>query len=276
MIKNGKYISPPGLNELFALSKSDILNMLRVAMPGTIDSYDSANNTATVIPGYNIVYNDGTTSPIAKLQDCPVFTLQGGGLYFKMPIKAGDECLVLFADACIDQWFQLGGQQTPLVNRKHSLSDGIVLVGINSLKGLAEWSTPRSIGSTEGGIADIGMPPLLSAKIAIDALVGLVTIRSRTKSLFTVLNELTTAVSNLNSPTDPNNVLGIVKQLTHSILALTTALSIDSSLDPSTKAIAVTQAAVMTDIETNKIPALQTSATAAAGNVTTDIAQLLY
>ena len=48
------------------------------------------------------------------------------------PIKPGDECLVIFADRCIDGWWWLGGVQPPSEARNHDLSDGFALVGVRS------------------------------------------------------------------------------------------------------------------------------------------------
>ena len=52
-----------------------------------------------------------------------------------MPIKHGDECLVIFGDMCIDSWWELGGVQNQLENRRHDLSDGFAILGV--------WSQPR-------------------------------------------------------------------------------------------------------------------------------------
>lgn len=48
------------------------------------------------------------------------------------PVKAGDECLVVFADRCIDFWWQSGGIQEPVDDRMHDLSDAFCIVGPQS------------------------------------------------------------------------------------------------------------------------------------------------
>ncbi len=65
------------------------------------------------------------------LVDCPYVVLSGGKSYIDMPIQAGDYCLVLFNDRNIDLWWKEETVGEPLNNRKHSLSDGIALVGIS-------------------------------------------------------------------------------------------------------------------------------------------------
>ena len=45
----------------------------------------------------------------------------------------GDECLVVFADRCINSWWYQGGVQPPEEIRFHDLSDGFAFVGFRSL-----------------------------------------------------------------------------------------------------------------------------------------------
>ena len=63
----------------------------------------------------------------------------GGGDYsITMPIKKGDECLIVFGDSCIDSWWQNGDVQNPIDSRRHDLSDGFALVGFKSQKNKLE------------------------------------------------------------------------------------------------------------------------------------------
>ncbi|MFW8450019.1 Gp138 family membrane-puncturing spike protein, partial [Klebsiella pneumoniae] len=57
------------------------------------------------------------------LVDVPVVFPRGGGCTLTFPVKPGDECLVIFADRCIDFWWQSGGIQEPVDERMHDLSD---------------------------------------------------------------------------------------------------------------------------------------------------------
>ena len=77
------------------------------------------------------VNNQGHVADYPLLLDCPVVVLQGGGAYIDLPIAEGDYCLVLFNDRNIDTWWDTGNVVVPRNRRKHSLSDGIALVGIN-------------------------------------------------------------------------------------------------------------------------------------------------
>ncbi len=68
------------------------------------------------------------------LLDVPVVFPHAGGCSLTFPIKAGDECLVVFADRCIDAWWRDGGIQPPLSARMHDLSDGFAICGVWSQK----------------------------------------------------------------------------------------------------------------------------------------------
>ena len=64
------------------------------------------------------------------LLDVPVVFPHAGGCSLTFPIKEGDECLVIFADRCIDGWWADGGVQPPFSARKHDLSDGFAICGV--------------------------------------------------------------------------------------------------------------------------------------------------
>lgn len=115
---------------------ASILSVLRVSMPGIVQSFNPDTVTAVVQPaikGYepdSNGVNQSTTLPL--LVDVPVVFPRGGGCTLTFPVKAGDECLVIFADRCIDFWWQNGGVQEPVDDRVHDLSDAFCIVGPQS------------------------------------------------------------------------------------------------------------------------------------------------
>ena len=124
-----EFIQQPGQREL--LLKGSIIENLHVALPGEVVSYDSGTRTAKiqlVLRGWKSMENP----PL--LVDVPVFFM--GNLVY--PIEKGDECLVVFADSCIDSWFMSGGVSMPVSARKHDLSDGFAFVGFKSRKKVTE------------------------------------------------------------------------------------------------------------------------------------------
>lgn len=119
---------------------------LWTAMPGIVKSaFDVTKGTITVQIAINdIARQKNVITPIllAPLLDVPVM-LYGAGIFtITVPVSVGDECLVVFADRCIDAWFQSGGQQNQVVPRVHSLSDGFAILGLrNQTRLLDDYST---------------------------------------------------------------------------------------------------------------------------------------
>lgn len=134
MITNNERQDSP---ELVLKAVADSLSTsLRVAMPGIIQSFDVDAVTATIQPAVktSVRQSDGSLSSVALplLVDVPVVFPRGGGVTLTFPVAAGDECLVVFADRCIDYWWQNGGVQEPVDQRQHHLADAFAMVGPQS------------------------------------------------------------------------------------------------------------------------------------------------
>lgn len=106
------------------------------ALPGIVESFDPVPMTVSVQPSIKgrIQDENGKASSVdlPLLADVPVVFPCGGGFTLTYPIKAGDECLVVFASRCIDGWWQSGGVGGTPDERMHDLSDGIAIVGPRS------------------------------------------------------------------------------------------------------------------------------------------------
>ena len=162
----------------------DMLNAQKagfwVGMPCIVESYDADKVTITAQPAIRIAMrkSDGTISmeEIPVLQDVPVMFTRGGGCVITHPIKKGDECFVVFADRCIDVWWQNGGIQNPFDNRKHDLSDGFAFFAPQSQPNkVKNISTETLQIRTDDGGAYIELNPqtkeinIKASKVNIDA-----------------------------------------------------------------------------------------------------------
>lgn len=138
-----KQENPPNLTDVLKNLKRDVMLNINCVNLGIIQAFDPANQTATVQIALKKVKNiepDGTRIIADRplLLQCPVVIMSGGDTYMTFPISVGDECLVLFNDREIDNFWQTGAVSTPSTPRVHDISDGIVLVGIRSLQNLID------------------------------------------------------------------------------------------------------------------------------------------
>lgn len=125
----------PSLGAMVETAIENRLKSVRTATPGFITAFDKATQTASVQPAIKITLPDGTQKDLPLCLDVPVKFPRGGDFVITFPVKAGDECLIVFADRCIDGWFSGGGTAAPADYRMHDLSDGFALVGFSSSTG---------------------------------------------------------------------------------------------------------------------------------------------
>lgn len=137
-----------------------IMSAMRVSIPGIIQSFDPDAVTAVIQPAIKGVEHDASGAEVSVnlplLVDVPVIFPRGGGCTLTFPVSAGDECLVIFADRCIDFWWQSGGIQEPVDGRMHDLSDAFCIVGPQSqAKKISGISTTAAQLRTDDGSAFI-------------------------------------------------------------------------------------------------------------------------
>lgn len=128
---------------------SEFANSLKVYFHcvkiGEIVEFKKETQTARVrilhIMDENYNTNLNKTIEYPLLGDVPVVIMGGGGTYISHPIQAGDQCLLLFCDYMIDNWWVTGEAKPSIVPRKHDLSDAIAVVGLNATpKAIQEYS----------------------------------------------------------------------------------------------------------------------------------------
>lgn len=151
--------SDPNLSDVLNLLKKDVMLSLNCHAIATVQSFDSSNQTVKATINYKKTYYqknaetnqyDPVFVDYPVLVDCPTIFLGGGALSLRMPVKAGDECLILFNDRDIDTWFSSSQIKAPNSNRLHSFADGIALVGIRSAQNALEDWTDQTAELTDG------------------------------------------------------------------------------------------------------------------------------
>lgn len=128
----------PAKDELLQRNTS---TKIRVAVPGIIKEFNSLEQTVIVQPAIRELVNINGQQQwldLPLLLDVPIVLPRAGGFVITMPIKNGDECLIIFADSCIDAWWQSGGTQNQIEIRRHDLSDAFAILGC--------WGQPNVVG----------------------------------------------------------------------------------------------------------------------------------
>lgn len=110
----------------FHALKESIKQEIRCCMPGVIVDYNPDTQTASIQPGVR-EKRSGTVEQLPLLLDVPVVFPGSASLSVSFEVSAGDECLIVFSDVCIDDWLQRGKIQTPSISRRHSLADGFAI-----------------------------------------------------------------------------------------------------------------------------------------------------
>lgn len=204
-IKLNQIPNEPELKDLLDLHKKDIMLSLSSHHIATIQSFNAVNQTASATINYKKTFFE--RNPVTKvyapvlvdypqLIDCPVVVLGGGESSLTFPIAAGDECLVLFNDRDMDNWFQGASGGAVATSRLHSFSDAIILVGVNSLQNsLVAYDTVRAVLSN--GNAMVGVGP------------SLIKIANNITTLNTLLQTLVTDIQTLITQTAAITVTGV-------------------------------------------------------------------
>lgn len=123
---------------------SAMLNV-HTTLPAIVISFDADERTVTAQPTIQRVFSEGEglsgAHNLPPCVDVPVVFPMGGGYELTFPVSAGDECLLIFAERCIDGWFTTGQPTPPQDYRRHDLSDAFAIVGVRSLsKQQSAWT----------------------------------------------------------------------------------------------------------------------------------------
>jgi hypothetical protein len=126
---------------------------IHTSMPGIIESFDSATNLVSVKPAIKMkIAKPGETVSFLDLpviRNVPICLAQSkqAGLYITVPIKTGDECLLVFSERSIDNFVKSGGVSFPAEGNKqvsprhHDITDAICIPGVFTVPtALSSWN----------------------------------------------------------------------------------------------------------------------------------------
>lgn len=165
IVQNKLAPQDPSLMDVLNLFKDQIFLDFSAHHIGTLQSFDTTNQTASATINYPktfFEFNSVTGVYETRLQNypvigqCPVIVLGGGTASLTFPFAPGDECLVFFNDRDMDNWF-VGGTGSPnATGRLHDFADALILVGLRSLPHvLANYDSTRAV--LRNGNAKVGV-----------------------------------------------------------------------------------------------------------------------
>ncbi len=111
---------------------------IHTSMPGIVQSYDVATQTAEVTIAMNRTKLDGETVDAIKLPNVRVMFPASSRFQNRFPLVAGDTVLLVFHERDCDSWRGTGNIGTPQTNRKFSLSDVVAIPGYFDDKNIPE------------------------------------------------------------------------------------------------------------------------------------------
>lgn len=120
------------LNDLLNIAVETAQSRIWTALPAIVQSVDFARQTITAQPAVQVTQTlqsgERQIVNLPLLVDVPICYPKCAGFALTLPIKSGDEVLIVFGARCIDSWWQNGGtQNAPAEYRFCDLSDGFAV-----------------------------------------------------------------------------------------------------------------------------------------------------
>lgn len=156
---------------------------VNTCIPGIVVEFYPDTQTATVRPAIKLrVISEGNADmfedmpAILQVPICFPFSV-GSGFALTTPVTAGDPCVLVFSQRCIENWHELGGLQEPesgSASRHHDMNDAFAFVGAPSLtEVLADWLTDgmeiRNSNRTSRATVREGRVELVAAQSSIQS-----------------------------------------------------------------------------------------------------------
>ena len=223
----------PSLTDVLNAHKIDIFQTLNCHAIATITQVNLNLNNNLVTVNAQVNYSrtsfkrqsNGKYQPVLQpyplLVDCPVLTLAGGNTGIVVPIAVGDQCLIMFNDRDMNNWFanpntggELGTMQPPTASaRQHSFSDAIALVGFLKVS-LVDTIPPQYLNNIAltNGNAIVGLPNTTtlpdSGRVLITNLSSGNTLGQALSQLIVAIENITVSAGSFTAPSGGGPVTG--------------------------------------------------------------------
>lgn len=144
----------------------------RHCVPARVVSFDSVTQTVVAEPMISAETVDGQRVPLPPAADVPILQLGGGQFVITFNPVAGDPCLLLVSDRCIDAWYETGENRVPADFRQNDLSDCLAIVGFRPKpQAITNWMGGCTIRKVDGSyfinLADNGNVTVQALKLSV-------------------------------------------------------------------------------------------------------------
>lgn len=103
----------------------DVMNEMHTAMPGKIVSY--SGGMVSVRPSLRYKTPQGKYMQYPVISNVPIVVPHGGSASIAVPVKPGDDCLIIVSEQAIDEWVSGAEDDTQL---KFDLTNAICIPGL--------------------------------------------------------------------------------------------------------------------------------------------------
>ena len=214
MTQNFSFITTdPSLKDVLNVFKKELFLSINCHHIGTVQSFNSTTQTVKATINYKKTFFEmnkltGKYDSVLKdypiLIDCPIIILGGGPSHLTFPITKGDECLLLFNDRDIDNWYQGNAGAPNATPRLHSFSDAIALIGVNSAPHVVtSYDTTRAVLSNGTTLVGIGASLIKIANNSYTLNGLLQTLITDVKALVTATAAITVTCATAGNPSSP-------------------------------------------------------------------------
>ena len=117
------------LSVIMAQAIEKRMSNVHTCMPGKIQTYDAATQTATVIPQFIRTYSNGDVVALPVISKVPVMFPRTKSAWIKLPVKPGDSVMLHFAERSIERWLDKNEPVDPQSGNRFDINDAIAVPG---------------------------------------------------------------------------------------------------------------------------------------------------
>lgn len=121
---------------------------LHVSIPARILKVNRDGSSVRSVEVQPLIREAGADVAEPPIVEVPVHFLGAGSFRITVPVRVGDDCLLVFSDRSLDRWFFIGGDVDPIDPRQHALTDAVAIPGLRDASEL--WSNADDDGLTIG------------------------------------------------------------------------------------------------------------------------------